>query len=246
MQVCLRAHTAWLSMLCAERQDALHAGAGTGKTSTLVGRVWHMLVTHKIPAASILAVTFTRKAALELRGRLQKLGAPGADRLQVAIFHSWSYRILRENYRAAGFTQMPAVWGSNKDRMDVCREALRWVSICVRDSISMNYQSGGTYSELEIPSAGFLSWHMTGSQVQSQAHDNHDRLVSRLLPLGSLVCALASRTHQCTSTSTTTQTIAGSNAGAWLNLCGVEQESRPGEGAQGRDQVAGAGVRADC
>ena len=86
------------------------------------------MVEKRIHAHNILAVTFTKKAARELKERVAKLGAPGADRLLVSTFHSIAYRILRSNYRAAGFEREPIVWASDSDRRAVCREAMRCAS----------------------------------------------------------------------------------------------------------------------
>lgn len=108
-----------------------NAGAGTGKTTTLVGRLWHMLVNEHIPPQHILAVTFTKKAANELRERVARLGAKGVGKLRVATFHSIAFDIVRRHYREAGFSSMPVVWGSDPDRRALVKEAMR----CVHSSL---------------------------------------------------------------------------------------------------------------
>jgi DNA helicase-2/ATP-dependent DNA helicase PcrA len=64
---------------------AIVAGAGTGKTTTITHRIAYEVATHTFRAEQILAVTFTEKAAQELKSRLQKLGVDGA---QARTFHS--------------------------------------------------------------------------------------------------------------------------------------------------------------
>ena len=92
-----------------QREAALHtegpllilAGAGSGKTATMTQRIAY-LIDQGISPYQILAVTFTNKAAGEMRQRVEKLvgSCPG---MWIMTFHSMSLRILRENYEAAGY-----------------------------------------------------------------------------------------------------------------------------------------------
>src|SRR5215467_5967437 len=68
------------------------AGAGTGKTRTITRRIAHLINTGHVAAGQVLAVTFTARAAGELRTRLRALGVHGA---QARTFHAASLRQLR-------------------------------------------------------------------------------------------------------------------------------------------------------
>lgn len=77
------------------------AGAGTGKTRVLVTRIAHMLQ-EGIPAKAIMAVTFTNKAAREMKDRLEKMAGPEAHAVRLGTFHSLCARFLRIHGEAVG------------------------------------------------------------------------------------------------------------------------------------------------
>nr|MDT0663149.1 UvrD-helicase domain-containing protein [Micromonospora sp. DSM 115978] len=78
------------------------AGPGTGKTRTLTHRIAYLCAELNVFPENCLAITFTRRAAEELRARLDGLLGPVAEDVTVATFHSLGLAILRENARAAG------------------------------------------------------------------------------------------------------------------------------------------------
>ena len=80
------------------------AGAGTGKTRVLTTRLAHILERNLCGFQNILAVTFTNKAALEMRERIQRLLGRSVDGMWLGTFHSLSMRILRKNADALGYS----------------------------------------------------------------------------------------------------------------------------------------------
>jgi DNA helicase II / ATP-dependent DNA helicase PcrA len=85
------------------------AGPGTGKTRTLTHRIAHQVAERGVPARHILAITFTRRAAQEMRDRLAVLCPGRDDELTVTTFHGLGLRILREHHDAAGLPPRFAV-----------------------------------------------------------------------------------------------------------------------------------------
>ena len=81
------------------------AGAGSGKTRVLVHRAaWLMQVEHVAPQ-SLLAVTFTNKAAAEMRSRIEELLGMPAAHLWIGTFHGLAHRLLRRHWQEAGLPQ---------------------------------------------------------------------------------------------------------------------------------------------
>lgn len=81
------------------------AGAGSGKTRVLVHRIAWLIATEGLSPYAILAVTFTNKAAGEMRGRIEQLVNTPASGLWVGTFHGIAHRLLRQHWQAAGLPQ---------------------------------------------------------------------------------------------------------------------------------------------
>ena len=73
------------------------AGAGTGKTRVLITRLAHILVTKRALPSEVLAVTFTNKAAMEMKERVEKLIRRSTETMWIGTFHSLCARILRKH-----------------------------------------------------------------------------------------------------------------------------------------------------
>src|SRR5437660_1582053 len=78
------------------------AGAGTGKTRVLTTRLAHILATGRAYPGEILAVTFTNKAAREMRERLERMIGRAADGVWLGTFHAIAARILRRHAELVG------------------------------------------------------------------------------------------------------------------------------------------------
>ncbi len=100
------------------------AGAGSGKTRVLVHRVAWLVQVEGASANSILAVTFTNKAAAEMRGRIESLlGIPGAA-MWIGTFHGLTHRLLRLHWREAGLPQSFQILDS-EDQARLLRKVLK-------------------------------------------------------------------------------------------------------------------------
>src|SRR3954452_15657634 len=78
------------------------AGAGSGKTRVLTHRIAHLIRNEGISPFEILAITFTNKAADEMKQRVAALVGPVAEKMWVSTFHAACVRILRRDGKALG------------------------------------------------------------------------------------------------------------------------------------------------
>lgn len=81
------------------------AGAGSGKTRVLVHRMAWMMEVEQLAPFSILAVTFTNKAAREMRGRVERLMGSALHTMWIGTFHGLAHRLLRTHYSEAKLSQ---------------------------------------------------------------------------------------------------------------------------------------------
>ena len=97
----------FLSNLNAEQIDAVNtldgpvlvlSGAGTGKTKVLTSRIANLISKDICKPWNIMAVTFTNKAAREMKERIYKIVGHSAEQVLMGTFHSIGARILRENH----------------------------------------------------------------------------------------------------------------------------------------------------
>lgn len=88
------------------------AGAGSGKTRVLTRRIAHLLGSGEAMPGEILAITFTNKAAAEMKERVEELVGPVARSMWVSTFHSACVRILRRDAQAVGLKSTFTIYDS--------------------------------------------------------------------------------------------------------------------------------------
>lgn len=98
-----------------EGPELILAGAGSGKTRTITYRIAHMIDSGIAPY-NILAITFTNKAAEEMRKRIDDIVGYGADEIWVATFHSTCSRILRRHIDVLGYDNNFTIYDSDDSK----------------------------------------------------------------------------------------------------------------------------------
>jgi DNA helicase-2/ATP-dependent DNA helicase PcrA len=99
------------------------AGAGSGKTRVITHRIAHLIYEKKIPPFAIFAVTFTNKAAAEMKSRIVELIGPLGEQVFIKTFHSASVWILRRFGTAMGLKSSFSIYDSS-DQQALIKEIL--------------------------------------------------------------------------------------------------------------------------
>jgi DNA helicase-2/ATP-dependent DNA helicase PcrA len=120
-----------------QRQAAFHvdgpllilAGAGSGKTRVITHRIAHLIGTHGVAPWQILALTFTNKAAEEMRSRVERLLGASSQEIWVSTFHAACARLLRRDIEHLGRHTRSFVILDTADQSGLIKECLRELNI---------------------------------------------------------------------------------------------------------------------
>jgi DNA helicase II / ATP-dependent DNA helicase PcrA len=149
------------------------AGAGSGKTRVLTHRIAYLVATGKAAPWSILAITFTNKAAREMQDRVEKLVGPSARDIWVSTFHSMCVKILRRDISRIGFTSNFTILDS-ADQLSVIKGCMKDLNIDSKkfEPKSIQAAMGGAKNELISP-----------ERFEQKIGDHFDGLVSKVYTL---------------------------------------------------------------
>src|SRR5690625_1975248 len=151
----------FLSNLNTEQQEAVRqtegpllimAGAGSGKTRVLTNRIAYLIDEKAVSPRNILAITFTNKAAREMKDRVQKLVGPESEQMWVSTFHAMCVRILRRDIERIGYNQNFTIIDSS-DQQTVMKQILKNLNIDAKqyDPRAMIGQISNAKNELITP-----------------------------------------------------------------------------------------------
>ena len=104
------------------------AGAGSGKTKVLTTKVAYLIEEKKIDPNNILAITFTNKAAKEMKERIFKLEGNSAFYIQISTFHSFGLKILKENCELLGYEKNFTILDSD-DSLSIIKKIMKELNI---------------------------------------------------------------------------------------------------------------------
>jgi DNA helicase-2/ATP-dependent DNA helicase PcrA len=142
------------------------AGAGSGKTRVLTRRIAHLLAKGDARSGEILAITFTNKAAGEMKRRVAELVGPGAERMWVSTFHAACMRILRAHGTRLGYTSNFTIYDET-DARRLVEIVERQLNIDAKDLPPRAVQSVISQAKSELTSASAFGDHVaTGPYVR--------------------------------------------------------------------------------
>lgn len=104
------------------------AGAGSGKTKVLTTKVAYLIEEKNIDPNNILAITFTNKAAKEMKERIFKLEGNSAFYIQISTFHSFGLKILKENCKLLGYEKNFTILDSD-DSLSIIKKIMKELNI---------------------------------------------------------------------------------------------------------------------
>lgn len=113
----------------------LLAGPGSGKTTVLTQRVIRLLEKSANESFKILALTFTNRAADEMRARIERVYSDDRGRLLVGTFHSFAAEVLRQSGQQIGLHADFKIYSRDEDRADVLRESCAGLDEQTRDAL---------------------------------------------------------------------------------------------------------------
>ena len=100
------------------------AGAGAGKTKTLTTKIAYLIEEKYATPYNVLAITFTNKAAKEMKDRLYAMLGDVAKKIQVSTFHSFGLKLLRENFELLGYDRNFVIMDSD-DSLTVVKKIIK-------------------------------------------------------------------------------------------------------------------------
>ncbi|MEW5768189.1 MAG: UvrD-helicase domain-containing protein [bacterium] len=126
------------------------AGAGTGKTRTLSYRLAYLLAEKKVPASAVMAVTFTNKAAHEMKERIKRLVGTRLEALTVGTFHAISSRLLRQFISPLGWTSDFGIYGQ-REELSLLKRILSHYPQCKQSPASLRKKISEAKNQLIAP-----------------------------------------------------------------------------------------------
>ncbi|WP_067839094.1 DNA helicase PcrA [Amphibacillus sediminis] len=146
------------------------AGAGSGKTRVLTHRIAYLLEEKNIAPRNILAITFTNKAAREMKERVRHLIGPTGDYMWVSTFHSMCVRILRRDIDRIGLSRSFTILDSG-DQLTVVKNVLKELNIDSKKFDPRAMLSGISSAKNNL---------QTADQFEAQAGNYYDKTVAQV------------------------------------------------------------------
>ncbi|MDF0728808.1 DNA helicase PcrA [Cytobacillus sp. S13-E01] len=144
------------------------AGAGSGKTRVLTHRIAYLMAEKEVAPWSILAITFTNKAAREMRERVQSLLGPVADEIWISTFHSMCVRILRRDIDRIGINRNFSILDTT-DQLSVIKNILKDKNIDTKKFDPRSFLGSISSAKNEL---------QTAEDYAKTAGGMHDRMIS--------------------------------------------------------------------
>lgn len=125
------------------------AGAGSGKTRVLTHRIAYLIDERDVNPYQIMALTFTNKAAKEMRERVDKIVGYGAENIWVSTFHSTCVRILRRFVESLGYSRNFTIYDTD-DQKSLMRDVLKYLEVDTKQMKERSFLSAISSAKDEL------------------------------------------------------------------------------------------------
>jgi DNA helicase-2/ATP-dependent DNA helicase PcrA len=146
------------------------AGAGSGKTRVLTHRIAYLIEEKKVAPWNILAITFTNKAAKEMRERVDNLVGSGSEDIWVSTFHSTCVRILRRHIDKIGYDRYFTIYDTD-DQKKLIRDCMKQLNVDPKQ-----FKENSILSSISSAKDKLL----TPKKFEKQAYEYRDQVVSKV------------------------------------------------------------------
>ncbi|MCT4686597.1 DNA helicase PcrA [Vallitalea sp.] len=146
------------------------AGAGSGKTRVLTHRIAYLIEEKKVAPWNILAITFTNKAAKEMRERVDSLVGSGSEDIWVSTFHSTCVRILRRHIDKIGYDRYFTIYDTD-DQKKLIRDCMKQLNVDPKQ-----FKENSILSSISSAKDKLL----TPKKFEKQAYEYRDQVVSKV------------------------------------------------------------------
>ncbi|MFW5670057.1 MAG: ATP-dependent helicase, partial [Acetivibrio ethanolgignens] len=155
------------------------AGAGSGKTRVLTHRIAYLISEHDVNPWSILALTFTNKAAKEMRERVDKIVGYGSENIWVSTFHSTCVRILRRYIEALGYDRSFTIYDTD-DQKTLMKEICKYLNIDTKNIKERSILSAISSAKDELVSPERYALNVRGDFVKEKYAQAYQEYQKRL------------------------------------------------------------------
>lgn len=167
------------------------AGAGSGKTRVLTHRIAYLIEERNVNPYQILAITFTNKAAKEMKERVEKTVGYGSENIWVSTFHSTCVRILRRFIESLGYDRNFTIYDAD-DQKSLMKDVLKQLQIDTKQMKEKAFLSAisSAKDELISPDAYELNAHDYRTKLIARAYREYQRRLkdNNALDFDDLIC----------------------------------------------------------
>lgn len=170
---------------CIDHHLRIIAGAGSGKTKVVTTRIAYLINECQVYPNKILAITFTNKAAKEMKERVESILGEVSKAVNISTIHSFCVRLLREDILALGYPRNFTILDSD-DQKSILRDAYKQLHIEVKSysyNSVLSYISGNKTSFIDAATAKGNAGHWEGEHIKADVYAFYEKRLKDMYAL---------------------------------------------------------------